>query len=349
MDIETLNHDLMELTESERGYQAGTKSGRGSLAWDERTALHTEDGVIRLPEETIILRSYGYGANVGRGRRPIGLDSQFYLRKHSRFNRVSEHVHAYVEISYMYHGMCRQLVNGRDLLLLENQVLLLDSDCPHAIEPLGADDIMITICLKKALLSRCFDTLRDERGWLTDFLINMLDDQADHNRYVHFCSEKNRRVRRFFQELMCEYFDPSHNANHIILGLFQLTLAELMNVYEEDYVRREREQTGSKVSTVSLMRHIQENYLTCTLESVAGQFFVTPNYVSKLLKQSTGKTYMQIVQEQRLTHAAALLRSGAYSIEEAARVVGYENVSFFYRKFKAAYGMTPAAYRDERA
>ena len=44
------------------------------------------------------------------------------------------------------------------------------------------------------------------------------------------------------------------------------------------------------------------------------------------------------------SRAAELLRAGA-TAEAAARAVGYENMSFFYRKFRAAYGCTPATYR----
>jgi len=340
MDIDELNRKLMELTESETAYQTGAVSGwnvGGNPATDE-------NGRVRL-SSTWLFASRSWGTDVGRGRHPIAMDRQFFMRKHSRFNATPEHVHDYVEISYVYRGSCRQVIDGNPLLLRENQVLLLDSDCPHSIDALEEQDILISVCVNRELLSRCLIEARDVEDWLTDFLYNALDEQADHNRYVLFHSERDRRIRTFFQELMCEYFDPSSNADRIIYSLFLLTLSELMNVYEDDYVRREREETGSKVSVVSIVRHIQENYLTCTLESVAERFFVTPNYVSRLLKQSTGKTYMQLVQDQRLQHAAGLLRSGTCSVEEAARAVGYENMSFFYRKFKANYGVTPAAYR----
>ena len=42
--------------------------------------------------------------------------------------------------------------------------------------------------------------------------------------------------------------------------------------------------------------------------------------------------------------AAELLRGGA-TAGAAAHAEGYENMSFFYRKFRDKYGCTPAAYR----
>ena len=72
---------------------------------------------------------------------------------------------------------------------------------------------------------------------------------------------------------------------------------------------------------------------------------MTPNYLSALLKRKTGKTYLQLVQDQKLGYAADLLATGGVSVEEAAHAVGYENMSFFYRKFREAYGCAPAEYR----
>ena len=80
---------------------------------------------------------------------------------------------------------------------------------------------------------------------------------------------------------------------------------------------------------------------------MAEHFAVSPNYVTVLLKRHTGMTYVQAVQAQRLGHAASMLRNTGRTIDDIAREVGYENQSFFYRKFRAQYGMNPAAYRAQ--
>ena len=340
MEVEELNRRLSELSESELAYRAGA-----SYSWDGVGETELVDGreVLRLKSGMFVTPPKRDALSGPRA--PIAIDRELYIRRHSRFNPMPEHVHSYVEISYVYRGSCPQRVNGRDVLLRENQVLLLDSDCPHAIGALGEKDIMVSICLEQALLRRCLEEVREGDDWLADFLISSLNAQADHRRYVRFHSQGNNRLRRFFQELLCEYYDPSAQADRIILRLFQLIIAELMNVYEGDYVRREKERTSSGVSVVAVVRYIREHYLACTLDGVAERFFVTPNYLSALLKRKTGKTYLQLVQDQKLGYAADLLATGGVSVEEAARAVGYENMSFFYRKFREAYGCAPAEYR----
>lgn len=121
-------------------------------------------------------------------------------------------------------------------------------------------------------------------------------------------------------------------------------MMELINIYEADYTRREHE--TKRVSVIPIIRYIEQNYLTCTQDSVAEQFFISPNYVSTLLKRHTGMTYMQLVQAQRLGRAASLLRGSSLPVEEISRQVGYENVSFFYKKFQKQFGCLPGAYRS---
>ena len=91
--------------------------------------------------------------------------------------------------------------------------------------------------------------------------------------------------------------------------------------------------------------YIERHACDCTLEDVARHLHLSPNYASALLKRQTGRTFMQLVQESRLTRAATLLDAGS-TAEAAAREVGYANMSFFYKKFAERYGCTPAAYRQ---
>ena len=48
---------------------------------------------------------------------------------------------------------------------------------------------------------------------------------------------------------------------------------------------------------------------------------------------------------QRFQKAVVLLMETDLPVEEIAANVGYENMSYFYRQFKARYGMTPRQYR----
>lgn len=73
---------------------------------------------------------------------------------------------------------------------------------------------------------------------------------------------------------------------------------------------------------------------------------MSPGYLSKTLKAQTGKTFRQLLLQQRMSVAKLLLAEGNLPVTEVARIVGYENVSFFYRVFRRECGVKPGEWRN---
>ena len=69
------------------------------------------------------------------------------------------------------------------------------------------------------------------------------------------------------------------------------------------------------------------------------------NYLTALLKEKTGRSFVEHVQEQRLKKARMLLENTDIPMAELIPLCGYNNMNFFYKKFKEASGCTPAYYR----
>jgi len=67
--------------------------------------------------------------------------------------------------------------------------------------------------------------------------------------------------------------------------------------------------------------------------------------LSKEIKNQTGKNFTTLLQEKRMLQASYLLKQTTRPIADIIESVGYENSSFFFRKFKKAYGMSPKKYR----
>ena len=96
----------------------------------------------------------------------------------------------------------------------------------------------------------------------------------------------------------------------------------------------------------SIMNYIQDNYLTVTLEDLSNQFFLSKPYLSKYIKEKSGKTFGENVKAIRLKKASVLLKNGNMKVERVAEAAGYQNVEHFNRLFKKKYGMTPVQYRS---
>jgi AraC-like DNA-binding protein len=62
--------------------------------------------------------------------------------------------------------------------------------------------------------------------------------------------------------------------------------------------------------------------------------------------REVGRSPIQHVTHLRMRHAAALLQSGRFRIEDVAPLVGYENPYNFSTAFKRAHGASPKKYRN---
>ncbi len=67
--------------------------------------------------------------------------------------------------------------------------------------------------------------------------------------------------------------------------------------------------------------------------------------LSRLIKNVTGRTYTQLLQEKRLKQAVFLLENTRLSITDVSLDVGYSNFSYFYKIFREKYGMSPKQFR----
>lgn len=99
MEIDELERRLSELSASEIAYRDGL-----AFDWSIMTEHVEIDG---RPVRKI--------GQVGFAYAQPGMPRGLTIRTNSRFNAVPEHVHDYVEMSYVYRGHCPQTVAGERL------------------------------------------------------------------------------------------------------------------------------------------------------------------------------------------------------------------------------------------
>lgn len=97
-----------------------------------------------------------------------------------------------------------------------------------------------------------------------------------------------------------------------------------------------------------IMNYIQEHYLTVTLDELTEKMHLSKPYLSKYIREKSGKTFGDIVKNVRMKRARTLLKNTSMTVENIAESVGYQNVEHFNRLFKRRYGMTPVQFRNSR-
>lgn len=110
-----------------------------------------------------------------------------------------------------------------------------------------------------------------------------------------------------------------------------------------------------KVETVQderyleMLNYIQANYQTVTLKDMADEFHLSEPYISKYIKDKSGKTFGDLVTNAKMKKAKTLLRNSNMTVEAIAYAAGYQNVEHFDRQFKKIYQLTPLEYRNSKS
>jgi two-component system response regulator YesN len=84
------------------------------------------------------------------------------------------------------------------------------------------------------------------------------------------------------------------------------------------------------------------------LADIAGELFVTPNYLSRLFRQETGRSFIECLSRIRLDKACSLLTEGKLKIYQVGEAVGYPNPRYFSEWFQKNMGMSPGDFRKRQ-
>ncbi|MUG45356.1 response regulator [Paenibacillus woosongensis] len=114
---------------------------------------------------------------------------------------------------------------------------------------------------------------------------------------------------------------------------------------EKLYVKRQRQK---RKLIDEIMGYVEEHLeKKITLKEVAAQFDFTPNYLGHLFKEETGMLFSEYLNECKMNRVCQLLRDPTLKVYEVAELMGYKNIIYFNRQFKASMGMTPGEYRKK--
>ncbi|MCD7752919.1 MAG: AraC family transcriptional regulator [Lachnospiraceae bacterium] len=91
-------------------------------------------------------------------------------------------------------------------------------------------------------------------------------------------------------------------------------------------------------------QHINQHI---TVETLAQELKLTPNYLSHLFVNQTGVRLKTYILQARIQAAESMLRFSAYPIDYIASFLCFNSQSYFGKRFKEFTGLTPLEYRNK--
>jgi len=153
------------------------------------------------------------------------------------------------------------------------------------------------------------------------------------------------------KELESEYLGENAGAQERL----RVTLLEILLALVR-YCRPAEKQIAHARQMVTLQRrrvlgaavreHLQKHCeQVISLESLAGQFGLSPFHLSRSFSQEFGISIFEMLTMIRIERAGELLKQGELSIKEVAARAGFSNSNYFAKVFRRVNGVSPTEYQ----
>ena len=260
------------------------------------------------------------------------------IRPHTRFVRFPAHKHNYVELIYMCSDEMTHIINGKEVNLKAGELLFLNQHSTQEILPCGKNDISTNFIILPKFFDIVF-AMMPEENYLKDFLVGTMI--TDKTGYIHFKVSDIVPIQNLVENLIWSLLNEMSNKYFI-----NQTTMGLLFTYLLGHTDKLADSTNyENVLMFKILRYIDENYRVARLDALAGQLGKPVPWLSRFIKNQSGKSFTDILQHKRINQAVFLLTASKLSVENIVAEVGYENASYFHKIFKKETGISPLKYR----
>ncbi|WNS77919.1 response regulator [Domibacillus sp. DTU_2020_1001157_1_SI_ALB_TIR_016] len=112
---------------------------------------------------------------------------------------------------------------------------------------------------------------------------------------------------------------------------------------------REGARQKTRINLDDIKYYIEENYSSpeLSLGMISKKFYVSKEYLTTAFKKKFGCNITEFIIEYRMNKAKELVQTTTLQYKTISSMIGYEDVSYFYRLFKKVHGSSPGSVRKD--
>ncbi|MCM1145967.1 MAG: AraC family transcriptional regulator [Blautia sp.] len=266
------------------------------------------------------------------------------IRPHTRFVHFPRHSHNYIEMLYVVQGQLVTIINDTERISMSaGDILFLGQHAVHEILPAKENDITVNFIILPEFF-RYPIGMMDSENILIDFIVSSLSKANSVTDYIYIQTKDILPVENLIENMIWTLVDKtsaSHTILQVSMGLIFLNLSR----YAELINRNAPDVSPDRNLLFSILNYIENHYRDGSLQSIVSSSGYPDYYISRLLKKHTGMNFKELLQKRKLQQAIYLLEHTTLPVDLIIERIGYENSSYFYRKFRAQYGCSPKEYR----
>lgn len=169
---------------------------------------------------------------------------------------------------------------------------------------------------------------------------------------LHLSEREDAIISSLLQQMQQELKNNiDHHSQDVLVSHIDLLLNYSNRFYNRQFITRKTVNND----LLTKLEHILKDYFIAekslteglpTVRFVASELGVSPNYLSDLLRNITGKNAQQYIQDHLIEKAKELLSTSGMTVSEIAYQLGFGYSQSFSKLFKKITSQTPLQYRQ---
>ena len=231
---------------------------------------------------------------------------------------------AFYHLTFVLSGKVQYVVNGKDIILEENDAILLvpgtvrerfkSAEHAHYVifnyNPTKGNEIPSNLFMKNAVNN----TIR-----------KLLDSYP----YIYFDG---------FDKFSTDNI-INNKINEILPNLFNCILTELFETMKYP---------TNNINVLNALKYINDNITSSiSLKDISNAIHLSREHTARIFKKEIGLTVTEYINKQKVILAKDMLTSNELSLQDIANTLGYENYGYFNKVFKSHFGISPITMKLE--
>ena len=244
---------------------------------------------------------------------------------------ISFHTHTYYEFELVVDGSGVNNILSKKMDISKGHFFFLSTSAFHNVNA-NPDNTLSIINFKL-------------RNSFSEFLLKLFG--SEYYASVSLSEEETNSIREMLMSALARSKDMPSDLRRTYM---QNIVENILLIFADHYYRsKEKNPDFNELNSLinKVILYIRQNYASpITLTSVSQKYGYSPNYISQMIRNSTGMTFKNYVNHLRLQMAYNRILYQDTPFKQIARDVGYENYTSFLDVFVRKYNVSPTELRN---
>lgn len=170
--------------------------------------------------------------------------------------------------------------------------------------------------------------------------------EAEH--IINVTEEESKLIQQSFKDIIQEYERFSPEKDYLLRNYIHILLLRVREIYRPHAKKIQDSSTRSMKIAGEFKRFVEKNFVSIReVGQYATMLHITPKHLAEVVKEHTGKSPKELINDMLLLEAKVLLGSTDQTITEIAHRLQFGDQSHFCHFFKQHTGLSPQAFRKK--